>query len=79
MNKRGRPPKDIPFKQVLELVKEGYGEKEAILKSGYKNTTHFYHKLTGEQKAELRMAKVEHRKHGKYFGNDVDDYFRQES
>lgn len=70
--KRGRKPKPLKFKEVLELVKQGFGTKEAILKCGYTHTGQFYKRMTIEQVNELHTAKVANRKYGNYFGLELD-------
>jgi hypothetical protein len=67
-----------PFDQVNEMVKNGYGIKEAILKIGYKTTSKFYKLLTNQQKAELKVNKLLHAKHpGKHLlHTNIDNYYR---
>ena len=71
--KQGRPEKPIPYTQILKLVENGLGIKQAIKKIGYKGTGHVYNKLTDEQKAELRALKISHKKFGNYYGLKMDD------
>lgn len=69
--KRGPKSKPLRFEEVLALVKQGYGTKEAILKCGHGGTGFFYKRMTPEQANELHTAKVANRKHGKYFGVEI--------
>jgi len=71
---RGRPPLHKPnIDLVLKYIESGLTEQQAILKTGYKNTSNFYKKITPEQKAELRIAKVAHKKvYGVVFGKCID-------
>lgn len=60
---RGRPPKPIPFKEVLYYVNKGVPIYKACKNVGLDSGA-FYKKMNKEQRVLLDMARLQHSEYG---------------
>ena len=62
-NKKQNTNVNNSYPSILKLVEDGWNITDAVLKFGI-NTSTFYRKITGKQKAEIYAAKKLHTKYG---------------